>query len=371
MEAPKPYLSPIILNPEEENNLIDFKLIKNDIILKCFLKIINKQRIKFVCSNEIDNLIFKYENSLNMSDFIDIHKYFRMFDSLKELGDEITSLINNKKMEIESVSDNKIILKLDIMTRNNNIVKFILKKVEISEKDKINYSYEEMINLKKDSKIKDKKINDLEKKIEILEKQNSEFKKELNELKKNFEKMKVNETPSNQISNLNNYNSKIFKNELETTFILSNIKNNPKSLELLFSSEIEGENVEKFKSCYTNKNDILVLVKTKKNKRFGGYSHEKFLLDYFNKKDTSAFLFNLDKKKIYQSKGSKYSIWRTSSSPDSMNFGDGADLKIFNKFLSQDGYTTQLDYEYKGEEFALNGEQYFKISVLELYQIKY
>ena len=311
------------------------------------------------------NFLAKYEISLNMDNFINIHKYFRMFDSLKELGDELISLINNKKVEIENFENDKIILKLELMSRNNNFINIILRKVDLNDKDKINYVFEEIKNLKKIDKIKDKKINDLEKKIEDLEKINSQFKKELDELKNKIEKLNTKETILSKI------NSKIFQNESEIQLILSNIKNNPKSLELLYSSEIDGENENKFKNCYTNKNDILILVKTIKHKRFGAYSHESFLAEYFNKKDINAFLFNLDKKKIYKSKRTSYSIWCTNISPDSINFGDGADLKIFNKFLSKEGKTYQLDYEYNGEEYALNGEERFKVSILELYQIKF
>ena len=288
-----------------------------------------------------------------------------MFDSIKELGDELKSLIINKKIEIENFDNDKIILKLELMARNNNFINLILKRIDLNDKDKINYVFEEIKNLKNSDKIKDKIINDLVKKIFDLEKINSEFKKELDELKNKIEKNNIKETI------LSNINSKIFQNESEIEFILSNIKNNPKSLELLYSSEIEGENENKFKTCYTNKNDILILIKTKKDKRFGGYSHESFLREYFDKKDINAFLFNLDKKKIYKSKGRTYSIWCSKVSPDSMNFGNGADLKIYNKFFSKEGKAHQLDYEYDGEEYALNGEEFFKVSVLELYQIKF
>ena len=94
------------------------------------------------------------------------------------------------------------------------------------------------------------------------------------------------------------------------------------NLELLFSSGIDGENEEKVKSAYINKNDILVLVKTKQNKRFGGYAHESFELNNFLKKDSKAFLFNIDKLKIYKSKNKDCSICRNSYTFNSINFGE-------------------------------------------------
>ena len=144
-------------------------------------------------------------------------------------------------------------------------------------------------------------------------------------------------------------------------------------MKLLYDSEIEGENEEKLLNTYTDKNDLIILVKTNKYKRFGGYAHEYFEKNNFRKNDMKAFLFNLDKKEIYKSinKESNTSIWRGSNTFDSINFGTGTDLKIFHKFLSKECQTNQnlKDYDYKNENYALNGENYFKISYLEIYQV--
>ena len=144
-------------------------------------------------------------------------------------------------------------------------------------------------------------------------------------------------------------------------------------MKLLYDSEIEGENEEKLLNTYTDKNDLIILVKTNKYKRFGGYAHEYFEKNNFRKNDMKAFLFNLDKKEIYKSinKKSVFSIWRGPNTIDSINFGSGTDLKIFHKFFSKECQTNQMSYEYdyKNEQYALNGERYFKISYLEIYQV--
>ena len=45
-----------------------------------------------------------------------------------------------------------------------------------------------------------------------------------------------------------------------------------------------------------------------------------------------------------------------------MNFGTGTDLRILHKFLSNECYTNQFDYDYNyhDESYALNGEKSFK-----------
>ena len=65
---------------------------------------------------------------------------------------------------------------------------------------------------------------------------------------------------------------------------------------MIYNSELDGNNKEKILDAYTMKNELIILVKTKKSKRFGGYAHQ-----YFEKQESrkKAFLFNLNKKEIY------------------------------------------------------------------------
>jgi hypothetical protein len=248
--------------------------------------------------------------------------------------------------------------------------------------------FEKFEELKKNNEIKDKKINELENKISIILKEMDEknkriesLEKDINEIKKNFDKFKqeINQNISKAKSKLTNpifdnilKNSNIFQDEEDIQLLLNNISNNNvKDLKLLYNSKVDGENEEKLINTYTEKNDLIILVKTDKSKRFGGYAHESFEKNNFKKSDINAFLFNLDKKKIYKSKGKEFSIWRGYNTSNSINFGTGTDLKIFHKFLSEQNNTFQdnHDYNYKNEYYALNGEENFGISFLEIYQV--
>jgi len=146
--------------------------------------------------------------------------------------------------------------------------------------------------------------------------------------------------------------------------------------DFIYSFIIYGENSQKLKDAYIGVNDILVVVKTKKNKKFGGYAHESFEDYEFQKRDIKAFLFNLDKMKIYKSRGTSHTIWNFNL--DSIDFGYGTDLRIFHNFLSNENYTRQSnsnnidrDFEYDEENYALNGEKFFKILYLEIYKINF
>ena len=368
MEAPIPLTPQGYGKDQNVINLLNFELKKNDISYNCDLNTVGNNKIEFIISDK-NNKFNKYCNQFCLQDFINMNKYFKMFESLKELYEDLIGIIKENKIEIESCNNDIIILKINVMTRNNNIITIHLKKSELNENDKYNFILDEIPQLKKENESKDLKINALELKIKELEKKNSELKNYIDEKLMNYidEKLKVTQNPSKIL----NYNSKIFNDISEIEFILTNIKG--KSLSLLYSSTIEGENEEKFKSCYIDKNDILVLIKTNENKRFGGYAHESFLLKEFEKSDPKAFLFNLDKKKIYESKNGIMSIWRGSDYFNSMNFGTGTDLRIFHKFFSNECYTRQMscDYNYHNEDYALNGKLYFKVLILELYKVNF
>lgn len=307
MEAPIPITPQSYEKEEPVINLVHFELKYKEIKYNCELNRIGNNKIEFVIFNEKNNCN-KYKNQFSLQDFASINKYFKMFESLKELSDDLIAIINDKKIEIEKCTNDNIILKINVMTRNNNIVNINLKKSELNQKEKYDYILDEISKLKKLNEAKDIKINILESKIEELEKKYSELMNYINEKLINH----MNEKKTHYIdekmeafknsSKILNYNSEIFNNDSEIEFILSNIKGEPKSLSLLYSSKISGENEEKFKSCYIDKNDILILIKTKKNKRFGGYAHESFLVKEFKKNDSIAFLFNLNKKKYMNQK---------------------------------------------------------------------
>ena len=93
-------------------------------------------------------------------------------------------------------------------------------------------------------------------------------------------------------NSLSLFGSKIFNNEEEISFIGKSISienYNKINLELLYPSEKEGENEEKLKRAYSKQNDVLFLIKTKENKKLGGFAHESFELGNFAKKDSKAF----------------------------------------------------------------------------------
>ena len=369
MEAPIPITKG--LEKSISINIIKTQIEYNNNIYILYLEKINDYKLKFILDkNEKDNL--KYENEYELNDFYLKNKYFKMFDSLKDLETDLVEIIKENNICVIEINK-EINLQLKVVSRKENIVNFKINKVELNQKEKIdiimndisemknefqnfknNYNIE-YNKLKEEIKLKDQKIFELENKINKLE----------IELKK-ISNLTINECESNIIN----------KEEME--FLLKNISKNIKnvSLKMLYDSNIEGENEQKLINAYTDKNDILVLVKTNNNKRFGGYSHESFEKNRFGKKDAKAFLFSLDKMKIYKPNNKNDTIWRDdkyANCLNSINFGGGTDLRIFHNFKREKNYVTHdfSSYMNNKEKFPLIDTKFFEILYLEIFQIQF
>ena len=366
MEAPTP------INDENikpiSSFLLNFNLKYQNSSFEFNLYDINNSKIKLIANKQnIGNeklMLEKYETEIELKELKNKNKYFKMFETYQEFKLNFIELCKANKVNIIKVDNNEINISINLMVINDNLIYLTLKKIELNQKAQIDFLIE-------GSKLKDKKIEELNNKIISMEKiiQNLIYRIETLE--------KLNNKNININNNLNLFNSKIFSNSEEISFIFSAISKdnlNKINLELLFSSNIDGENEEKVKPAYINKNDILVLIKTKENKRFGGYAHEFFELNIFNKKDSKAFLFNIDKLKIYKSNNTDRSICRNKKTFNSINFGGGTDLRISHKFLTNENYTNPIGnkyYDYQSEEYALNGKRDFDVQILEIFQVKF
>ena len=378
-EAPTIIETPLFL---EEHLLLNFtlKYNKKDYIIDFFD--INNDMIKIKArenSNEInDNYIKMYQSEIIINELKSKHKYFKMFDNNEECKINIIDLCKNEQIKISNIDEKELILIINLGILKDNLIYIPLQRVEMSDKDKLLYLQKdlndknkkieelniEIKQIKENLKLKDDKIIELEKAINSI----------INRLD-NLEKIKnlINVEKSEEIISVSSKkildSSNIIKNIKELKFLYDAISINKNvSFELLYNSESDGENIQKLKSVYIGVEDIIILIKTKKNHRFGGYAHESFLDKEFEKKDLKAFLFNLDKLSIYKSKGTEHTIWK--SNLDSIDFGWGTDLRLFYKFSSKQNYTNQgEDFEYKEEKFALNGEKYFEVLYFELYKV--
>jgi len=151
------------------------------------------------------------------------------------------------------------------------------------------------------------------------------------------------------------------------------------SIELLYSSTLHPKDVSEFHKRCDGKSLTLTLYKTNLNKRFGAFNQQTFSSkNEFKGGNGSDFLFSLDKKKFfYNDKDTIYSLYNNEKVFPT--FGYPSDLYItkncFNDFSSYSSFPTSFGSKNKTESGINNkyfaGTREFKLSTIEIYQIKY
>ena len=257
-----------------------------------------------------------------------LEQYDKLFDKI--FSNQKFSLIKSQK-EITI----KIVINLDIF--GDQTFELSIPKVQIDNEKKLDFilnKYTEQQKINNGLYITVSELNDKvkkqEKKIELLEKNNNELtgrviklEKIINEIKEKEQK-KLNEIlkainikfdeikqikesdtqklSSNIIYNLNQFN--IVINRLKKYFNKDNITFN-----LLYRTTRDGDKIQNFYNKCGNKKNTLILIKTKNNYIFGGFTTQTWENYKMDKKDDNAFCFSLDKNKIYETVKGSYSIF--------------------------------------------------------------
>ena len=376
MEAPKPTNAEYFLNK--------FDLKYKDENINCMIFLINNIYLKIRCQSNKNENFELYEKSFNLSDFRNMNKYFKMFDNCEEIGKDLIDLYKDNKISIKNIDNSEgiLLLCIHVLTMKDNEVILNIRKNEMNDKEKINFLITSFKEIKKELKEKDNIILSYGERIKNLESQITNLLEQIKNIKENQLKFDLNK--QNEYIDLILKESMIFKDKSEIEFlknyIFKNQKKQIKNIKIIFNSKTDGDNINIFQNkCYNQKN-ILFIIETSKKKRFGGYTNEYFEKNKnFEKHDDYSFLFNLNEKEIYGVRNNgeidinyKYTIWSNDTKDNSIRFGAGTDLRICENFLSQNNqhYTSQSSsFNYNKKQFALNGEKYFNISILEVYQI--
>ena len=206
------------------------------------------------------------------------------------------------------------------------------------------------------------------------------------EIKKIFQKR--NQNNNNKYHKLNKYHlekndlfkSKIIKNESEMNLILSGIKllnkdlpsENMKSISLIYTTKKDGTSSSSFHQKCDYRPHILIIIKTKTNSIFGGYTKHFFDSEKNLKKfDKNSFLFNLNKMKIF------LPHWNKINTPGIFNligtgpcFLNGA-LELGKNLINDVGRvgTKDCGYKLKNDFEVNNGKQFFNAAEIEIYQV--
>ena len=138
---------------------------------------------------------------------------------------------------------------------------------------------------------------------------------------------------------------------------------------LLYRASEHGDKAKTFHEKCDNHQYTLVLVETTKGARFGGFTTKTWDGKCVKKIDNNAFVFSIDKNKIYDVRKNDFAI---GGYPKFGPVFFGCQIRIYDDFFTKGGstchkglnYNTTIDYELN------NGEQNFIVKDIEVYSIE-
>ena len=330
-----------IISNDESNINFQAKLIKdknNPLILNLESKD-NKLIISITDPDAIGNGLYK--NELTKEELNKINSSFKTFETINETI-QILKTVCTKDYTIK-FSEN-----FDTLTYSFNAINFDQKQ-----------SYEFLL---KRIPMNDKEIiNQLCEKVKILNTQLKKYEEENDDEEDILQKL----------------NSKIFLSDDEYNMInehiifIERIKSKKTKWTKIFSSSEDGDSSETFHQKCDNIEGTVILIKTKKYKRFGGYAKKKW--NHSNgsfANDSKAFLFSLTTMDIFNRNENGNEIKGDKDSGPW--FGSGPDFQIVNKWFSNNSTHNKKCFSYpQNVNFPLAENNNFLVKELEVYKIEF
>ena len=383
MEAPTAYTNKPIL--EEIIDIKEYTINLKELQFKIQIGKIKKELnnlINFKVEELNSNSNTFYQSSFSLDDLKNISKLFRVYDSIEEAYNELIEILNDKKIFLE-LNLNDIIIHLNISNLSSKLedISLIIK----NQSKSIDKSYDSLINeineLKKKSFEKDIQQKqwkeNIENQIKELKKENLELKKEIEELKQ-WKQNTENELKQYQqkIQIEQKIDSKIINSNEEINLLSNRLKKNNQNKKVVFNliyrASRDGDSPNDYHNKCDGKMNTLCIIQTIKGIKFGGYT-ETIINDSGDNIDSNAFVFSLDKMKIYENlkknecavghfknwgpifRRDAFAIWN-------QNFFSYNKHTLGSKNQSNFGIM-DIDNELN------NGETYFTVRELEVFQI--
>ena len=300
---------------------------------------LSEKNIIFSIQEKYD--LYRYESIFSFQAFQDLHKYFRLFDDLNEIyNDLIKSNIGIKSDENEQA---KLILFLNVnINKNNHEINIILNKRELD-------------------KYKD---------IDIIMSNYLEMKKELDELKQKY------------LVNSNLFgDSKWLNNNKYINLIKAGIRHQLNKdiigTSLIYRCSKDGDDCSIFHQKCDGISNTLVIGESESNKIFGGFTSQSWVQENETKYDDNAFLFQLNRMEIhYVIKGKGGTTCHKEFGPTFGNwslfnlcFQDrGKSLEEKNREDSYNENTNSFENSSK-QNYIYEGSNKFKLKDFEVFQL--
>ncbi len=305
-------------------------------------------------------------------------------NNLKLMNDNMRNLLsnnnnaNNKELALQKQEVEKYIKEVTLLKNELNEFENY-KKMKENEINSYKIQIEELLKnqnkIKEFSNQKQNEIDELKSYIdELLRKQKLDeeaYRQSIEEQNLNNKEIEEEKVLSIQDTRLEVVKGDIIQNTDELELLTRKISKNNKKivLNLLYKATIDSDKAEIFHQKCDSAESSLVLIKSGNGKRFGGYTSCNWKGNSIEKRDENAFVFSLDKMKIYENIPGEDAI---GCYPKYGPIFLGCQIRIYDEFFTKGGTTFEKGLNYKTEEdFELSGGlKEYDVKEIEVYSVE-
>ena len=310
-------------------------------------------KFEILISND-SSLALTYKVCLQMENFKKLNKFFRQFDTEEEIYDFIVGLEKLEK-KVDVTTDDKFVkltISMPIISKGNsyNNIEIMVPGLEVKEADII------------------AKLCEKVEKLSLLEMKFNYIFNCLGKKEEDFDIYAEVRFICNK--NIKNIESKIITKEdfiLPSIGIKKKLNKTIKEVILLYRASKDGDGSAQFHSKCNGKSNTVTFVKTKNDRRFGGFANVAWHSNGSWTSDSNAFIFSLELYECYYYNTGNQIYGHASYGP---TWGSGHDLYLANQCLSNNSSTTnQSSYNYYGRTNTLSGGSNFYTLDYETYEL--
>ena len=358
-----------------------------------YQKFIQQKRATIATSRQYNPITQTVQQKSNIQEpNLELQKINSQTSQIQSLKTQISQLDPLKK-QIEEIASLKSQL-LELNSLKAQVAELTSVKSKLGELNNLKQQVDQMKMIKKEiedlntlhkEESKESKGEILKKRIEELEKSKLEYEKVIKKIR---EKPQLSRNLLLKGSNMQSkgleskqltfedkaqqirVKGEIIHNTEELELLIRKINklNTKLTLNLLYKATADSDQASVFHEKCDDARSTIVLVETDKGKRFGGYTTCSWNGDCVDKKDEDAFIFSLDKMKIYENVSGEDAI---GCYPKFGPIFLGCQIRIYDNFFTKGGTTFEKGLNYNTEEdYELNdGERTFLVKEIEVYEV--
>ena len=353
-----------------------------------------------------------YEGKFDHEELISIDKFFGLYDTIEDVVREMDNLFTKNCISISMDMAHSVIFEIQISINNKpRLIRLKLTKrgneqtealnnlcnLVNQQTKKLDLLQQENLMLKEKVGKLNEKLDNLKNNPELIVGGDSQFKQAKVRGGANKKGGKPNQTEENDNENVDKKAQKKFDNNVfsidrikavsliirdmkDLDFIIKKInlmyvEHEKKflNMNLIYSASEDGDACTIFHSMCDGIYPLLVFIKTNRGIRFGGFTSVPYecTTTYKGKVDDKAFIFSLDKKKVYDvEKGAKAICCYKNYGPVFYGY-EYCNIYLIGNFLNVEGNVAKKGDRFNTtEDYEINaGEKKFMAEEVEVFQV--